>query len=224
MLVAGYYLARCGYRKIDGRPALPPLALGVSTWKTAYDLFYDAMGDGRTPSQFRHSMNNTRADFDPLFDNGRTGWLGWNPDRELPAQCAQIHEAWKDRSDQELEAFVLDTPQIVPLPEVREARTEGGEKIITSIRRERDLKLRNDAMHFHGFDCMVCGFNFKKFYGEIGKQFIEVHHVVPLSEAGERETNPETDLVVLCSNCHRMVHRRKGICLSVDELKKHIRR
>ena len=130
MLVASYYLARCGEPVPDG-PAGPPAALGVSTWNDAYDLFYDAMGDGRIPSQFRRSMYTARVDFDPLFDNGRTGWAGWNPDRKLPAKCAQIHEEWKHRSDQELETFVLASlmdpvgQQIVPLPITR---TEGARK------------------------------------------------------------------------------------------------
>ena len=105
-----------------------------------------------------------------------------------------------------------------------EARTEGGGKIFVSVRRERDPRLRAAALSLHGFDCMACGFNFGKFYGDIGEEFIEVHHVVPLSESGRTETNPETDLLVLCSNCHRIIHRRQGICLSLDELKRHIKR
>ena len=71
----------------------------------------------------------------------------------------------------------------------------------------------------HGFDCMACGFNFGEFYGVAGKGLIEVHHVVPLSEAGPTETNPETDLIVLCANYHWVVHWRRGTCLSLDELK-----
>lgn len=34
--------------------------------------------------------------------------------------------------------------------------------------------------------------------------------------------NPETDLVCVCSNCHRMIHRRKNSILTVEELKKNI--
>ena len=107
---------------------------------------------------------------------------------------------------------------------ITKVRTEGGKKIFVSVRRERDPRLRAAALSLYGFDCMACGFNFGKSYGEIGKDFIEVHHVVPLSESGRTETNPETDLIVLCSNCHRIIHRRQGICLSLDELKRHIKR
>lgn len=53
--------------------------------------------------------------------------------------------------------------------------------------------------------------------------FIEVHHVVPLAEAGRSLTDPVTDMNVLCANCHRMAHRQRGVCLTLDELKAHLR-
>ena len=67
---------------------------------------------------------------------------------------------------------------------------------------------------------MVCGFDFEFIYGEIGLSFIEVHHIKPLSSLDEETTiNPQTDLVCLCSNCHRMIHRRRGEVLSIEQLK-----
>ena len=128
-----------------------------------------------------------------------------------------------------METFVLDLLNDMPMPASTEAasqivRTEGDEQVFISVRRERNSTLRKNALDIHGYNCRACGFNFEECYGEIGKGFIEVHHVVPLAKAGERETNPETDLVVLCANCHRMVHKRKGVCLSIPGIKKHIRR
>ena len=229
MIIASYYLARCGEHTSNG-PAGPPVALGVVTWKEAYNVFYNAMGDGRTPSQFRNSMNNARDTFDILFDNGRIGWIdkdGQQP--SLSNRFKDVHEEWRDRSDKELETFVLhllnNVPMLVPTyPASQNVRTEGGERVLISVRRERDSTLRKNALAIHGYNCMACGFNYEECYGEIGKGFIEVHHVVPLASVGETETNPETDLVVLCANCHRMVHRRKGVCLSIQEIKKYIRR
>lgn len=53
-----------------------------------------------------------------------------------------------------------------------------------------------------------------------GKRFTEVHHVKPLSTLEEAtEINPKEDLVPVCSNCHRMIHRKKDDVLSVEELK-----
>lgn len=78
--------------------------------------------------------------------------------------------------------------------------------------RERDPKLRsrkvNEAMLKHGhLACEICEFDFAATYGDRGVGFIECHHVVPLHEAGERTTNLR-DLALVCSNCHRMIHRR----------------
>ena len=228
MIIASYYLARCG-EHTSNRSAGPPAALDVETWKAAYDIFYDAMGDGRTPSQFRNSMKNARDTFDIHFDNGRIGWIdrdGQQP--SLSNDFKLVYEEWKDRSVQELETFVLDLLINMPMfgsvyVASQNVRTEGGKRVFISVRPERDPTLRNNALAIHGFDCMSCGFNFEEYYGEIGKGFIEVHHVVPLAKAGETETNPETDLVVLCANCHRMVHRQRGFCLSLQEIRKHIR-
>ena len=228
MMITSYYLARCGEHR-SNRPAGPPVALGVATWEAAYDVFYDAMGDGRTSSQFRNSMKNARDTFDILFDNGRIGWIdkdGQQP--SLSDRFKRVDEQWKGRPDKELETFVLDLVNDMPMPgptnaASQDVKTEGGERVFISVRRERNSTLRNNALAIHGYDCMACGFNFEEFYGEIGKGFIEVHHIVPLANAGETETNPETDLVVLCANCHSMVHRRKGVCLSMREIRKHIR-
>jgi 5-methylcytosine-specific restriction endonuclease McrA len=100
-----------------------------------------------------------------------------------------------------------------------ESRTEGGKKVVISVKTERDSRFRAEAIKIHGLTCKACGFDFQKTYGNWGKDFIEVHHVVPLADGKKRETNPKTDLTVVCSNCHRMIHRKKNITLTIDELK-----
>jgi putative restriction endonuclease len=85
---------------------------------------------------------------------------------------------------------------------------------------ERSPKLRALAISIHGLDCQGCGFNFERAYGSHGRGFIHVHHVNPVSEMdGPARVNPETDMVVLCPNCHSMVHRRKQHTLSLDSLR-----
>jgi 5-methylcytosine-specific restriction protein A len=59
-----------------------------------------------------------------------------------------------------------------------------------------------------GLACEVCGFDFEATYGPLGHDFVECHHLVALSETGERITRL-SDLALLCSNCHRMAHRRR---------------
>ena len=65
--------------------------------------------------------------------------------------------------------------------------------------------------------CECCGFDFEKTYGERGRDFIEVHHAVPVSELKAGQRLRISDLRLLCSNCHRMVHRRQP-WLSIEEV------
>jgi 5-methylcytosine-specific restriction endonuclease McrA len=59
----------------------------------------------------------------------------------------------------------------------------------------------------NSFECCVCGFDFSKTYGEIGKGFIEVHHKKPVSKLKEGQKIKLEDLTAVCSNCHRMLHK-----------------
>ena len=99
---------------------------------------------------------------------------------------------------------------------------EGKKQQYYATRYERDPKIRKAAIKAHktkhgALPCHVCGFDYEKTYGEHGRGFIEVHHIKPLSSKDEEvEVNPETDLVCLCANCHRMIHR-SGI-LTPNEL------
>lgn len=77
---------------------------------------------------------------------------------------------------------------------------------------KRNPKLRQLCIEAYGneYKCIVCGMNFVECYGEIGKEFIEVHHLYPISETnGEHEVDPATEMIPLCSNCHSMIHRLK---------------
>ncbi|UZP68721.1 HNH endonuclease [Desulfovibrio mangrovi] len=101
------------------------------------------------------------------------------------------------------ENFHLRDEEFHPRP-----RMEGTLTNRSSIVRKRSQANRLAAIKHHGLNCVVCGFNFEKFYGPLGQGFIEIHHVNPLHEEdGEREVDPVQDLVPVCSNCHRMLHK-----------------
>ena len=103
--------------------------------------------------------------------------------------------------------------------EEQELRTEGAIHQYYGKRYERDPINRLRAIEYHGTSCSVCGFDFEESYGERGKGFIEVHHIKPLSSSDQEIViNPETDLVPVCANCHRMIHRRKDHVLSIEEM------
>jgi 5-methylcytosine-specific restriction protein A len=103
---------------------------------------------------------------------------------------------------------------------ISECISEGKRVQYYTTKYERNSTNRNEAIKIHGTRCMACGFDFEATYGEIGKNYIEVHHTKPLYSL-EQETivNPRTDLVCLCSNCHRMIHRKRDSILTLEELK-----
>ncbi|MCK9181873.1 MAG: HNH endonuclease [Fibrobacteraceae bacterium] len=94
--------------------------------------------------------------------------------------------------------------------------------------RERNKKLieRKKAIfkkqHNGKLFCEVCGMCFEDIYGDYGKNFIEAHHIIPVSSMTDESTTRLDDLVLLCSNCHRMIHHRRP-WLKKNELKNLIR-
>lgn len=66
--------------------------------------------------------------------------------------------------------------------------------------------------------CQVCNFSFTDKYGELGDGFIEAHHLFPISQLTEETETKIDDLALVCSNCHRMLHRKRP-WLTLDELK-----
>ena len=83
---------------------------------------------------------------------------------------------------------------------------------------DRSAVARQACIEYFGCDCHVCGFNFETAYGVLGKDFIEVHHLKPISEVcGEYLIDPRKDLRPVCANCHRMLHKARQT-LSIEEL------
>jgi 5-methylcytosine-specific restriction protein A len=88
---------------------------------------------------------------------------------------------------------------------------------ITEIRKyayhrkvERNRTAARFAKKFHGNRCQACDLKFAERYGDIGKGFIEAHHLRPIATLEEGvpvKYDVATDFAVLCSNCHRMIHR-----------------
>jgi 5-methylcytosine-specific restriction enzyme A len=89
--------------------------------------------------------------------------------------------------------------------------------------RERDRKIidkkKSQVLELTGhLKCEGCEFDFQQYYGEHGLGFIECHHVKPISEIRIGEKTKLEDLSLICSNCHRMIHRKKP-WLTIIQLK-----
>jgi len=70
--------------------------------------------------------------------------------------------------------------------------------------------------------CSACNFNFEYFYGEVGKGYIEIHHLEPIfaKEDNFIQSVKEAinNVVPVCANCHRIIHRRSDQLLSIPSL------
>lgn len=95
---------------------------------------------------------------------------------------------------------------------------EGRKNVVYTTKYESVPKIRRTFLKGKHLVCEVCGFDFEKVYGKLGTGYIEVHHKKPVSE-GERTTDLNDDLVMLCSNCHKMIHRGIDHMIMVNELK-----
>ena len=165
---------------------------------------------------FRVAMSNFIIN-DSLKEEYEDSW-------QMLARALQIYQAFLGSKWHPLRAKAKkalgkgETPlapkPTTPTPKPVIKLTEGA--ILQERDREihkRNPQLRQLCIEAYGskYECLVCGMNFVTRYGEIGKEFIEVHHLNPISETdGEHEVNPATDLIPLCSNCHSMIHRMEN--------------
>jgi len=91
---------------------------------------------------------------------------------------------------------------------------EGKEKYKLHKYKERNRKLIKEAKLLHKKNdsklrCQCCEFSFKEKYGDLGENYIEAHHIFPISKLTKETNTKIEDLALVCSNCHRMLHRKR---------------
>lgn len=157
---------------------------------------------------------------------------------ETGSICAKLYELNRIPSDEELNndlKLFITLYHLLASKELTTTKTteeddetgladEDLAKLREHKRIERNRKLADQAKKIHGYACQACGFDYSLKYGEIGYRYIEAHHLTPLHELkGEKVTlNPKTDFSVLCSNCHRMIHRSEFVGQVKDFSQKYI--
>jgi 5-methylcytosine-specific restriction protein A len=68
---------------------------------------------------------------------------------------------------------------------------------------------RNKCIEHYGYKCQICGIEMENIYGDIGKEFIHVHHLNHISDyGGKHKVDPIKDLITVCPNCHAMLHKK----------------
>lgn len=226
ILALDYYLDHPAASHDDELPSVIKLsqdinAIGRLLGHIASDTF-------RNPNGVSMKLLNFRA-HDPAYtQSGRVGlsrgnklekilWDEFSNDRERLKSVASNIRGWLAEPDLVIEDAVRapDEPEVSEAPEGR---------ILTRLHRyrERDKTIvKRKKASFQKINgrlfCEACGFDFSKTYGERGEGFIECHHTRPVSEMGPNSKTSLADLMLLCANCHRMVHVRTP-WLSVPEL------
>ena len=147
-----------------------------------------------------HSSDSKLFNSADLFASGGKGTGRWSLRRKRPA--AQQHHD-------------------IPPPPHRASRMdgwdgdksfEGSKKWYPHLKRERNAMIIKKAKaafkkRYQKLFCELCGFDFETAYGKYGIDFIEAHHITPIGLATEAVSTGIADLMMLCSNCHRVVHR-----------------
>ncbi|SDN62411.1 HNH endonuclease [Bacillus sp. OK048] len=108
--------------------------------------------------------------------------------------------------------------------EVPESLEEGKRKSVIVNVYERNPIARKQSIKHYGVQFKVCDLYFENLYGEVGKDFIHVHHIVPLHDIQQGyEVDPIRDLIPVCPNCHAMLHRKEnGDYLTLEQLRERI--
>lgn len=143
-----------------------------------------------------------------------------------------VDEVWKQNpfryidADKEakLKELIMSKDEILEDPiETEITDIEGKSLLRKHLVKERSSKLISAfKKSLTSYNCWICGFDFQTIYGEIGTGFIEAHHTKPISSLKEGERVSTKDIVAVCSNCHRMIHKTNPM-LDWKELKKELK-
>jgi len=158
--------------------------------------------DARLPGDYvaGHSLGTTYS-LDALPDETH---LRSDLQTTVRAYRALIYRGGTD-AEVESQTDIADEFAIPPQTSITETRKYAYHRKV-----ERNRTAARFAKKFHGDRCQACGLDFAERYGDIGKGFIEAHHLRPiatLEEGVSIKYDVAADFAVLCSNCHRMIHR-----------------
>ena len=216
-----------------------PWDTGIVEHDGEFLVFANVGTEGRTG----HDYDNRWEGETFRWSHKNRSHLGWRSVKRLLARETVIHLFWRNSNQTDFEyagqarpveyfdtspvtvlwgfaesAFGTDMfqgPDEIPLKEF----TEGNARQVIVNVYERDPAARRACINHYGPACTICALMFEERYGGIGKGYIHVHHLVPISEAGANyKVDPVRDLRPICPNCHAMAHQRRPP-YTIDELR-----
>ncbi len=160
-------------------------------------------------------ISNPKLNIEPKQELDKVDWIWLTQDFYLFVQREILDPNYQLNSS---DAKVPEYSEIE-----NEEVTEGSKRLVIHKEYERNQslirKIKQKAFQENKMlNCEVCGFSFLDTYGEIGVGFIEAHHTNPLSERERERVTKAEDIVLVCSNCHRMLHKGNPV-YSLEKLK-----
>ncbi len=172
------------------------------------------------------------VDFDIIIDHEKDNILTWdllktiestaqywtpvNSGNEIKEDIAiKLEEIWSDLTNK----YLRYNPLLQTAIEDNKKFYEGNPNPTTCTKYERNREARKKCLEQYGYSCQACTSNFQDTYGEIGKEFIHVHHLKLISKpGGVHEIDPIGGLLPVCANCHAMIHKREEP-YTIDEIR-----
>ena len=156
------------------------------------------------------------------YDYGQTFYGIYDPTRSV---ASRLNTHFCSRAVAFFEDVARALPSATATDEEREVypQIENRKRVAAHLQRERSRFLAAQCKIRDDYRCQVCGFRFEKTYGDLGNDFAEAHHRIPLGQLrGETRTKLE-ELITVCANCHRMLHRMAGRKDDASKLKQTVK-
>ncbi len=145
--------------------------------------------------------------------------------RDLASEGSEVFQSLRDQGFNETQR------QLALEKNYKNILIEEGELTVSNkaVVRRSALLRREAIKHFADQDgsiaCMGCGFRSERAYGPATRGMIEIHHTEPLflrSGVGWRTAIADAleQVVPLCPNCHRVVHKDRERCMPIAELRR----
>lgn len=97
---------------------------------------------------------------------------------------------------------------------------ENRKSVQRHLQRERRSHLATLRKQKDNYICQICRFDYAQKYGSLGEDFAEAHHIIPLGKNEKQRNTSVEDLITVCADCHRMLHRMNGEASDISKLKK----
>lgn len=219
-----------GFASVRWPGSVPPVPLGADVWLVLQGASERGLLGHGTVARTPDDDGPLAVDVDLLLPcgehipeavlSGRVPSLPWEADPPsgtllTPGDESLLRAMWAEHAP---------TSAVDPVTPIPGALPASALTRITVNRFERDPDAVRLCLAHHGTNCAVCKFNFEETYGELGRGYIQVHHIVPGSRVdADYVLDPLTDLVPLCPNCHAMAHMRTPQPHTPAELRRLIR-